>query len=463
MKFHIPKKVNYIIKELNRHGFEAYAVGGCVRDMVLGRTPQDWDITTSATPQEVKKIFRRTVDTGIEHGTVTVLIDKEHFEVTTYRIDGEYEDGRHPKQVSFTLSLEEDLKRRDFTINAMAYNEEQGFVDLFGGLDDIRAGLIRCVGSAEDRFDEDALRILRAVRFSAQLGFEIEAETMKAIKAKAKNLAYISAERIREELNKLLLSEHTDRLRILYESGITDIILPEFNLMMETEQNNIHHIYSVGEHTLLAVAEVASSRAAISFSEREKAILRWTMLLHDIEKPGTKYTGKDGQDHFKGHSEKGAETARRILKRLKFDNNTLDNIEHLVRWHDYRFELTPASMRKAVSMIGKEHMELLFEVMRADISAKNAQLADSMYETLEAARRIYADIIRRGDCVSLKELNIKGKDLIEAGLKPGKKIGEILNRLLAAVIEKPELNDRTVLIQMARQMIDEDLQDKGSQ
>jgi len=233
--------------------------------------------------------------------------------------------------------------------------------------------------------------------------------------------------------------------------------------MMETEQNNIHHIYSVGEHTLLAVAEVASSRAAISFSEREKAILRWTMLLHDIEKPGTKYTGKDGQDHFKGHSEKGAETARRILKRLKFDNNTLDNIEHLVRWHDYRFELTPASMRKAVSMIGKEHMELLFEVMRADISAKNAQLADSMYETLEAARRIYADIIRRGDCVSLKELNIKGKDLIEAGLKPGKKIGEILNRLLAAVIEKPELNDRTVLIQMARQMIDEDLQDKGSQ
>lgn len=459
MKFCIPQKVNYIINELNKHGFEAYAVGGCVRDMVLGRTPQDWDITTSATPYEVKKIFRRTVDTGIEHGTVTVLIDREHYEVTTYRIDGEYEDGRHPKEVSFTSSLEEDLKRRDFTINAMAYNEKQGFVDLFGGLEDIKAGLIRCVGRAQDRFDEDALRILRAVRFSAQLGFDIEASTMKAIKEKAKNLELISAERIREELNKLLMSDHTDRLKLLYESGISAVILPEFDEMMRTGQNNIHHIYSVGEHTIRAISEVASALAGREFSDREKSILRWTMLLHDIEKPGTKSIGKDGQDHFHGHNEKGAQTAKRILKRLKFDNNTLDNIEHLVRWHNCRFELTPAGMRRAVSKIGKEHMELLFEVMRADISAKNPELKDRMYEALAEARRLYDEIVRRGECVSLKELNIKGKDLIEAGLKPGKQIGEILNRLLAEVIERPQLNDRSILLEMAEKIIADELPD----
>lgn len=462
MLFHIPEKVNYIIEQLNLHGFEAYAVGGCVRDMVLGRIPQDWDITTSATPQEIKKIFKRTVDTGIEHGTVTVLIDKEHYEVTTYRVDGVYEDNRHPKEVSFTKSLEEDLKRRDFTINAMAYNEAQGFVDLFGGLEDIKARVIRCVGSANERFDEDALRILRAVRFSAQLGFDIEEETMKAVCTKAEKLKNISAERIRVELTKLLLSEHTDRLKLLYESGITDIILPEFNPMMTTGQNNIHHIYPVGEHTLKTVAEVASSDAGAVFDEKEKTILRWAMLLHDIEKPGSKTTGKDGQDHFYGHSEKGAVTAKRILKRLKFDNNTLDCIEHLIKWHDHRFVLTPAGMRKAVSKIGKEYMELLFEVMRADISGKNPELAADMYDKLNTARRLYNDILDRAECVSLKELDIGGKDLIEAGLKPGKRIGLILNRLLAEVIEQPQLNVKSCLLERAKQMIREEAEDATS-
>lgn len=461
MIFHIPEKVNHIINELNRHGFEAYAVGGCVRDMVLGRKPQDWDITTSATPQEIKRIFRRTVDTGIEHGTVTVLIDKDHYEVTTYRIDGAYEDNRHPKEVSFTLSLKEDLKRRDFTINAMAYNETCGFVDLFGGLEDIKSELIRCVGSAEERFNEDALRILRAVRFSAQLGFMIEADTMKAIRAKVSKLKNISAERIRVELTKLLISEHTDRVRTLYETGITDVILPEFNPMMKTKQNNIHHIYSVGEHTIKTVAEVAVTHNSKAFDEREKTVLRWTMLLHDIEKPNTKTIGEDGQDHFYGHNEKGAITARKILKRLKFDNNTLESIEHLIRWHNYRFGLTPAGMRKAVSKIGKEYMELLFEVIRADIKGKNPERSVEMYDKLYAARMLYGDIISKGECINLKELDISGKDLINEGLKPGKKIGEILNRLLAEVLERPQLNDNITLIEMAKQLISEELQDKN--
>lgn len=373
MNFQIPEKVNSIINELRKNGFEAYAVGGCVRDMVLGREPEDWDITTSATPPEVKRIFRRTVDTGIQHGTVTVLLDKDHYEVTTYRLDGVYEDNRHPKEVSFTASLSEDLRRRDFTINAMAFNETEGFVDLFGGLEDIEKGVIRCVGSATERFDEDALRILRAVRFSAQLGFCIEAETMSALKEKVAYLNNISAERIRVELTKLLLSEHPGRLRLLYETGITGVILPEFDRMMMTPQKNIHHCYNVGEHTIRAVEVVGGTPKDNRFSMMQRTVLRWTMLLHDIEKPGTISVGKDGQNHFYGHQEKGAVTAKNILKRLKFDNDTLDAVTHLIRWHDYRFVLTPSGMRRAASKIGKDYMELLFEVNRADTSAKNPE------------------------------------------------------------------------------------------
>jgi tRNA nucleotidyltransferase (CCA-adding enzyme) len=455
MRFHIPNKVNDIIEELIGHGHEAYAVGGCVRDMVLGREPEDWDITTSATPLEVKKIFRRTVDTGILHGTVTVLIDKDHYEVTTYRLDGEYEDNRHPKQVSFTSSLAEDLKRRDFTINAMAYNEREGFVDLFGGLEDINRGLIRCVGSPEERFDEDALRILRAIRFSAQLGFTIEEETLKAIRTRCANLNNISAERIRVELTKLLISDHPDRLRDLYEVGITKVILPEFDAMMTTPQKNIHHIYNVGEHTIKAVEEIAGKLKEQRFSSRERAILRWTMLLHDVEKPGTISVGKDGQNHFYGHQEKGSVTAKNILRRLKFDNDTIDAVTHLIRWHDYRFVLTPAGMRKAAAKIGRESMELLFEVNRADTSAKNPKYTVEKFERLEAARDLYQAIVDKEECVSLKEMKINGKDLIRLGLKPGREIGEILNRLLSMVLEEPEKNNADTLLAIAKTMIEE--------
>ena len=452
MKFRIPQKVNEIIEELMQHGFEAYAVGGCVRDMVLGREPEDWDITTSATPQEVKKIFRRTVDTGIQHGTVTVLMNKDHFEVTTYRLDGVYEDNRHPKEVSFTSSLTEDLKRRDFTINAMAYNEKEGFIDLFGGMEDIEKRLIRCVGSAEERFGEDALRILRAVRFSAQLDFTIEEATLQAVKMKVDNLNSISAERIRVELTKLLLSDHPDRLRDLYEVGITKVILPEFDAMMVTGQNNIHHCYSVGEHTIHAVAEVAGMQKDNRFNARERTILRWTMLLHDVEKPRTISIGKDGQNHFYGHQEKGAITAKHILRRLKFDNDTIDAIVHLIKWHDHRFVLTPSGMRRAMSKIGKEYMELLFEVNRADTSAKNPKHTKEKQERLEAARKLYRDILEQGECVNLKELNINGKDLIAMGMKPGRELGEILNRLLELVLEDPKLNRREMLLTMAANM-----------
>ena len=449
MEFQIPEKVQYIIETLINNGFEAYAVGGCVRDMILGKKPEDWDITTSAKPHEVKGVFRRTVDTGIVHGTVTVLLDKEHFEVTTYRLDGVYEDNRHPREVSFTGDLSEDLRRRDFTINAMAYNHADGVIDLFGGTDDLQNCLIRCVGNANERFDEDALRLLRAVRFSAQLDFQIEEHTEEAIKSKAELLRNISAERIRTELTKLLVSDNPDRLRLLYRLGISKVILPELDKMMLTEQKNIHHAYSVGEHTIKTVCTVAGKASDKRFSPQKRCILRWTMLLHDIEKPSTVTMGKDGQNHFYGHQDKGALTANRILRDLKFDNETLEAVVHLVRWHDYRFALTPLGIRKATAKIGKEYMELLFEVNYADTSGKNPKNNQEKYKQLEEVRRLYQEMIANNECVSLKELQISGKELIAAGFKPGKKMGILLNRLLDVVIEDPSLNDKETLLDIA--------------
>ncbi len=471
MKIDLPHNVDYIINELMNNGYEAYAVGGCIRDSILEREPEDWDITTSARPMEVKKLFRRTVDTGIQHGTVTVMLDREGYEVTTYRIDGEYEDNRRPKSVEFTADLVEDLKRRDFTINAMAYNRREGLVDVFDGLNDLKKGIIRCVGSAAERFDEDALRILRAVRFSAQLGFEIEEETLKAVKEKTDRLEAISAERIRVELNKLLLSPHPEKLIDAYQAGITKVVLPEFDAMMVTEQNNFHHIYNVGVHSLKAVEmagrhystplqpedcigqELTTDSFRVPSGQKETAVLRWTMLLHDVEKPGCKTVSPEG-DHFYGHPEKGAETARNILKRLKFDNETVDFVTRLIRWHDYRFTLTPQGMRRSVNKIGIDIMELLFEVKAADIMAKNPIIREEKLKKLDLAVELFQDIKEKQECVNLKMLNINGKDLIAIGIQPGKAMGDILDRLLLQVLDNPSLNEKQALLKLAKDFIE---------
>ena len=287
MKIQMPEAANYIIQTLMAHGYEAYIVGGCVRDSVLGRTPQDWDITTSATPEQTKALFRRTIDTGIEHGTVTIMMDHVGYEVTTYRVDGKYEDHRRPKEVTFTASLLEDLKRRDFTINAMAYNEQEGLVDIFGGAEDLRRGIIHCVGVPQERFDEDALRSLRAVRFAAQLDFEIEAKTRQAIREKAEFLRDISAERIQVELTKLITSDHPERIIDAYELGITAIVLPEFDTMMETPQHTVYHKYDVGRHTVAVMQNIDAT-----------PVLRWAALLHDSAKPECRTTDEQGVDHF---------------------------------------------------------------------------------------------------------------------------------------------------------------------
>lgn len=438
MKIQLPDKVHSIIDRLTAAGYEAYAVGGCVRDSVLGRVPNDWDITTSARPEETKSLFPRTIDTGIRHGTVTVMMDREGFEVTTYRIDGEYENGRHPKEVTFTASLEEDLKRRDFTINAMAYNEKTGLVDIFGGVQDIGAGVIRCVGNAENRFAEDALRMLRAVRFSAQLGYRIEENTQEAIRRLAPNLKRISAERIQAELVKLVVSAHPDYLRTAYETGITGQILPEFDLCMETEQNNPHHCYSVGEHILHSMTEVEPDKH-----------LRLGMLFHDIGKPQTKTVDAEGVTHNKGHAQAGEQMTRQILRRLKFDNDTIDKVTKIVRFHDQEVAATPEGVRRAVNRMGEDIFRMLFAVKRADIAAQSDYLREDKLKKLAYIQELYDDICRKNECVSLKDLAVTGTDLIALGVPPGREIGRLLNELLEAVLEEPERNTREELLRIA--------------
>lgn len=456
MNIQVPEKVNMIIETLLAQGHEAYAVGGCVRDSLLDREADDWDITTSASPYEVKALFRRTIDTGIQHGTVTVMLDKEGFEVTTYRIDGEYEDGRHPKEVLFTKNLEEDLKRRDFTINAMAYNEQTGMVDIFGGVEDLQNKIIRCVGVAGDRFDEDALRIMRAFRFSAQLGFSIEENTRKAAAERAENLKKISAERIRVELTKLLLSKNPDRLLWMQQNGITAIVLPEFDAMLSTEQKNENHLYNVGEHTLRVIERAGSSK---EWSKKELQVLKFAALLHDVAKPVVQVTDGHGAHRFPNHAEAGAKKAKEVMRRLKFDNETTDLVVRLVAAHNQYIMLTGsreenlAAMRHMMYRLGPDLMELLWELQLADILSQNPASLEYKLQALEETKKLHEEVMARGDCVSLKQLAVNGKDLIGLGANPGKQIGEILEGLLQQVLDNPALNQREKLLQKAEEFL----------
>lgn len=442
MKIPLPEKVSMILNNLILHGFEAYIVGGCVRDSVLGRTPEDWDITTSATPQQVKALFPKTVDTGIEHGTVTVMIDKEGFEVTTYRIDGAYEDSRHPKQVTFTRSLKEDLQRRDFTINAMAYNETDRLVDPFGGMKDLNHHLIRCVGDPMERFSEDALRILRAVRFSAQLSLRIEAQTAEAMRALAPNLKNISAERIQVELVKLLTSDCPQMINEAYELGITRVILPEWDAMVGVRQHTKHHIFDVDRHTLQAMKNI-----------RPDKILRLTMLFHDMGKPAMKTTDSMGVDHFWDHELVSEEIARKVLRRLKFDNETVKQVTRLVCYHDYRVAATPKNVRRAMNRIGVDLFPLHLEVRMADVRAQSTYKRREKIENILEMREIYRQILVDEECVTLRQLAVTGRDLMQLGMEPGKEMGDMLNELLEMVIDVPEYNNKEYLCNYVKQKL----------
>lgn len=415
MKLAMPKSVQYIIETLAAHGFEAYAVGGCVRDAILGREPDDWDITTSARPQQIKAIFRRTVDTGIAHGTVTVLHGGKGYEVTTYRIDGEYEDGRHPKEVSFTASLKEDLRRRDFTINAMAYNEETGLVDAFCGVEDLERKRICCVGIAAERFGEDALRILRGVRFAAQLGFTLEETTREAMKELAPTLSKISAERIQVELSKLLLSEHPEQIDDLVAYRIAPVIFPEYQELDEEKRRFITR--------QLCVLEGREDSRKV-FERSEQLALRWAAVLQFFDE----------------------KQASGVLHRLKYDNKTIRNVQGILKFRGILSETDRVSIRKALCAMGEAlfSMEMEFRLSQTE---KQAEI-----EKLTHMLEIERDILRKGECTSLRELAVTGSDLIAIGCPKGKQIGQILNELLEMVLENPEGNEKEQLLMEARKL-----------
>lgn len=442
MEIAVPSGAARILERLMEAGHEAYVVGGCVRDALLGREPHDWDITTSAAPDQVKALFPRTIDTGLQHGTVTVLIGKEGFEVTTYRIDGAYLDGRHPSGVTFTSSLQEDLCRRDFTMNAMAYNDRDGIVDLFGGVRDLELGLIRAVGDPMERFSEDALRILRAIRFAARFGYRIEDETRAACAALADRLSLVSAERIREELNGILVSPHPELIRLLYELGISRVFLPEFDTCMETPQVNPHHNSSVGDHTIRSICGVDPD-----------LILRLTMLLHDFGKPAARTTDSGGIDHFWGHPEISVTIADKIMRRLRYDNRTRTRVLKLVELHDEQLHLTEAGIRRDMVRTGPDLFPLLLQVKTADIRAQSYYMRGQKEDILKRAWILYERVISQRDCLQISDLAVSGRELIEAGVQPGRAMGDLLKAMLEEVLDNPRHNSRAWLMEHFRDEI----------
>ena len=438
MVFEIPQKVEIIINILEKAGYEAYAVGGCVRDALLGRTPNDWDITTSAKPEQVKALFHRTVDTGIAHGTVTVLLEKEGFEVTTYRVDGEYEDGRHPKEVTFTACLEEDLKRRDFTINAMAYAPGQGLQDFFGGQADLAQGTIRAVGRAETRFHEDALRILRALRFASVLDFTLEAETHQAALACAPLLAAISPERVFSELGKLLCGKAAGRVLRTYPQ-VLGAVVPEILPMVGFDQRNAHHCYDVWTHTAVAVDHVPPELP-----------LRLAMLFHDIGKPDTFSLGEDGQGHFYGHARRSVEQAEAILTRLRAPRQVRETVLLLVRYHDAVLEESPQRVRRWLHKLGPDRFFDLLAIQRGDA----ASLAPADCTRLEGFQRLEIlarEVLSQAPCLTVRDLAVGGEDLLALGYR-GPAIGRALRALLDQVLSETVSNEKNALLQRLAQM-----------
>ena len=441
----MPKNVDTAINLLQSAGFEAYAVGGCVRDSLLGKTPNDWDITTSAKPEDMKSVFAdfHCIDTGIKHGTVTVVIDGEPLEITTFRLDGEYEDNRHPKSVTFTSDLGADLGRRDFTVNAMAYSKKTGTVDLFGGQNDLKNGIIRCVGDPDRRFNEDALRILRALRFASALDFEIEEKTAQSLLKNRALLGNISEERIAKELLKLVCGKGAKRILTDFAPVLFEI-LPELQPMYKNSHDNPHHCYDIYEHTLIAVESIDP-----------EPTLRFAMLLHDCGKPAVKKFDENGVAHFYGHQRISAEISAQILARLKVSNKFRDEILFLVSNHD-RWELyeNTEKMPRYLSKFGLDGVLNLLKVMRADVLAQSPEYRyrlDQIADAEETAKNLAA----QKPCLSLSELQINGRTLMDIGIPQGRKLGAVLAQLLDEVIDGVTKNTQEALTTRAREIYSE--------
>lgn len=433
----IPREVCAVLQTLERAGHEAYIVGGCVRDILMGKPPHDWDVTTSALPEETMALFDHfAIPTGLRHGTVTVRSGETACEVTTFRTDGDYPDHRHPAAVTFTRSLREDLQRRDLTVNAMAMDVHGTLHDPFGGQADIRRRVLRCVGEPERRFREDALRILRTLRFSATLGFAIEADTHRSLRERRDDLRYVAAERVREELTKLLCGAEV--LRVLLEDPqVLGVVLPEILPCVGFDQHNRHHCYDVWGHTAHAVAAAPPD-----------PVLRWAMLLHDLGKPSCFTLDEQGVGHFHGHHRPSAEMAETVCRRLRFDRAASQQICMLVRYHDRPIPLTERAIRRAMNQLGVEGLRQLCAVKRADNLAQHPDYRGRQREINEG-EAIMDELLRKDACFSLKQLAVNGWDMAALGLE-GPAIGQMLQTLLEAVMDGAADNDRDALLALAK-------------
>ena len=478
MKICLPEKVNILIRHLESCGYEAFAVGGCIRDSIMGREPNDWDLCTSASPDEMKECFAgfvwqdadsrnsgrhafgrecKIIETGLQHGTLTVLLDGDSFEITTYRIDGEYSDGRHPDQVAFTRSLEEDLARRDFTVNAMAYNESAGLVDPFGGQKDLELKILRCVGDPVKRFTEDSLRILRCIRFASQLGYIIENSTSFAMYQCLPLIDRVAVERIRVEFEKLLCGPAA--VSVLHEHrDIIAHIIPEIMPMFNLDQKNSYHVYDVWEHTLHVVENIPA-----------EPLMRLMAFFHDIGKPTTmtvvpndRYNPACSDDpgasypewgHFYGHEAAGAEITKSVLRRLKFDNYSRETICNVIDAHKIIFQPTERHARRLLHRLGEEQLRMLIQLELADVRSQNPAYTDERVQNIQAFEAALEAVLAAEQCFSMKHLAVNGKDMMELGIPQGREIGQILNLLLDQVVEGTLPNEKAALLQAAREII----------
>lgn len=443
-KMKIPDYVRAVMDPLSHNGFEVYAVGGCVRDSLLLKEPHDFDLTTSADPVRMKEVFSdfTVIETGISHGTLTVRSGGHNVEVTAFRTDGKYTDHRRPDRVSFTASLQEDLSRRDFTVNALAYNDDSGLVDLFGGQSDLKNGIIRCVGDPDRRFEEDALRILRALRFSARLGFSIEQKTAESMIKKRRLLKSISAERIFAELSGILCGNGQTVTRLLLQfRDVFAVVLPELIPCFDFDQKNPYHKYDVYTHIAYAVGCTKPDRET-----------RYAALLHDVGKPSTFFTDEKGVGHFYGHPKVSAETAKTVLRRLKADNRLCESVEKLIFYHDSDIADKKAAVKKMLIKTGEKDFFALCDLKKADRAAHSEGHRD--VSDIEAVERTAREIIRENECLSKAQLKINGRDLIAMGQKPGKRIGEILDEIFESVVSGAMKNDREALLTLAKSIVE---------
>ena len=436
----MPQEVRSLLARLESAGYQGWAVGGCVRDTLRGAVPSDWDVTTDARPERVMALFgERAIPTGLKHGTVTVCAGETHVEVTTFRRDGTYSDHRRPDAVQFSSSLEEDLARRDLTVNAMAMDLRGYICDPFGGQEDLSRRVLRCVGDPLRRLDEDALRIMRTLRFAAVLGFAIEPDTSAALHRRAPLLADIAAERILVEMNKLLTGEYMASVLLAYPD-VLGVFLPELLPCVGFDQRNVHHCYDVWTHSVYAASAIAPD-----------AVLRWAMLLHDIGKPDCFTVDEHGTGHFYGHPARSAELAEAICRRLRMDKKSAQRIVTLVRWHDRDIPRTEKAVARAARQLGEDTLRQLLAVKRADNRAQSP-LCRGRAADIDRAEAILDDLLARQSCFSLRELAVRGNDLTALGLR-GPAVGEALQKLLDAVMDGSVPNERSALLALAQKLI----------